>query len=190
MSGEEVPQMRVVDLVIGVGWVALWIYWLAASAGAKPGQSRWTCFAGVRVAIILIVLLLLRLRVLKEHATTTAPLLQGIGLAIFVPGLALAIWARIYIGRNWGMPMSRKAEPELVTTGPYRTIRHPIYTGIIFGMIGTTLAVSLYWLIAVAVLGAYFIYSAVVEERNMAELFPSTYPDYKRSTKMLIPFIF
>lgn len=182
--------MRVVDLVIGVGWVAFWIYWLAASAGAKPGQTRWTRFAGFRVAIILIVLLLLRLRVLKGHTVTTSPLLQGIGLAIFVLGLALAIWARIYIGRNWGMPMSKKADPELVTTGPYRTIRHPIYTGIILGMVGTTIAVSLYWLVAVAVLGAYFIFSAVVEERNMAELFPGTYPDYKHSTKMLIPFIF
>lgn len=182
--------MRVVDLVIGAGWVAFWIYWLAASAGAKPGQSQWTRFACVRVAIFLIVLLLLRLRVLKGHAVTTDPLLQGIGLAVFVLGLALAIWARIYIGRNWGMPMSRKVDPELVTTGPYRTVRHPIYTGVILGMAGTAIAVSLYWLIAVAVLGAYFIYSAVVEERNMAKLFPSTYPDYKRSTKMLIPFIF
>lgn len=182
--------MRVVDLVIGAGWVAFWIYWLAASAGAKPGQSRWTRFACVRVAIFLIVLLLLRLRVLKGHAVTTDPLLQGIGLAVFVLGLALAIWARIYIGRNWGMPMSRKVDPELVTTGPYRTVRHPIYTGVILGMAGTAIAVSLYWLIAVAVLGAYFIYSAVVEERNMAKLVPSTYPDYKRSTKMLIPFIF
>jgi protein-S-isoprenylcysteine O-methyltransferase Ste14 len=182
--------MRVVDLVIGAGWVAFWIYWLAASASAKPGQSRLTRFAGVRVAAILLVLLLLRLRVLRDHAVTTSPLLQGIGLAIFVFGLALAIWARIYIGRNWGAPMSRKTDPELVTTGPYRTIRHPIYTGIILGMVGTTIAISIYWLIAVAIVGTYFIYSAVVEERNMTELFPRTYPEYKRSTKMLIPFIF
>jgi len=86
--------------------------------------------------------------------------------------------------------MSTKDEPELVTTGPYRTIRHPIYTGIILGMIGTAIAVSIYWVIAVVVLGAYFIYSAVVEERNMTRLFPGIYPEYKRSTKMLIPFVF
>jgi protein-S-isoprenylcysteine O-methyltransferase Ste14 len=181
--------MRVVELIIGAGWFAFWIYWLAASASAKPGQSQWTRFAAIRIAIVLIVLLLLRLKVLKGQATMD-PLLQGIGLAIFVLGLALATWARIYIGRNWGMPMARKYDPELVTTGPYRSIRHPIYTGIILGMVGTTIAVSLCWLVAVAVLGAYFVYSAVVEERNMAEIFPGTYPDYKRSTKMLIPFIF
>jgi protein-S-isoprenylcysteine O-methyltransferase Ste14 len=57
-------------------------------------------------------------------------------------------------------------------------------------MIGTTIAVSLYWLIAVALLGAYFVCSAFVEERFMAERFPDSYPEYKRSTKMLIPYIF
>ena len=88
------------------------------------------------------------------------------------------------------MPMSQKADPELVTTGPYRSIRHPIYTGIILAMIGTTIAVSLYWLVAVVVLGAYFVYSAIAEERFMAGRLPDSYPGYKRSTRMLIPFIF
>ena len=55
----------------------------------------------------------------KEHvAATTNPWLQGIGLAVFLLGLALAIWARVYLGRNWGMPMSHKDDPELVTAGP------------------------------------------------------------------------
>ena len=86
--------------------------------------------------------------------------------------------------------MSEKADPELVTTGPYRTIRHPIYSGIILAIAGTTVAVSLYWLIAVVLVGAYFVYSAIMEERYMNERFPDTYPRYKQSTKMLVPFIF
>ncbi|HEY7323947.1 MAG TPA: isoprenylcysteine carboxylmethyltransferase family protein [Streptosporangiaceae bacterium] len=182
--------MRAVDIFISVGWVIFWIYWLMASAGAKAGRNRWTQFAGFRVGILLVVLLLLRLRVLKGHEATSNAWLLGIGTMLFVLGLALAVWARIYIGRNWGMPMSRKDEPELVTSGPYRTIRHPIYTGIILAMVGTTIAVSLYWFIAVAVLGAYFSYSAVTEERYMAEQFPTAYPEYKQSTKMLIPYVF
>jgi protein-S-isoprenylcysteine O-methyltransferase Ste14 len=182
--------MHIVDLVILVGWVAFWLYWIAASAGVKAGRTRWTRFAAVRVAIVLVLLLLLRVRVLKAHGVTDDPWLEGIGLAIFVLGLALAVWARIYLGRNWGMPMSEKDDPELVTAGPYRRIRHPIYTGVILAMIGTTVAVSLYWLIAVVLLGAYFVYSAVMEERYLAKLFPDTYPRYKQSTKMLIPFIF
>jgi protein-S-isoprenylcysteine O-methyltransferase Ste14 len=181
--------MRVVDLVVLVGWLAFWIYWLAASADIKAGSTRWGRFAGVRVGLILVGLLLLRLRLLNGHAGVTSPSLWGVGLAVFVLGLALAVWARVYIGRNWGMPMSKKDEPELVTTGPYRTIRHPIYSGIILGMIGTAIAVSWFWVIAVVVMGAYFIYSAVHEERYMTEQFPATYPDYKRSTKMLVPFI-
>jgi len=85
--------------------------------------------------------------------------------------------------------MSQKIEPELVTTGPYRRVRHPIYSGIILGVIGTAIAIRFYWLVDVVLLGAYFIYSAIVEERNMAALFPDTYPGYKRSTTMLIPFV-
>jgi protein-S-isoprenylcysteine O-methyltransferase Ste14 len=181
--------MDAVDIVIGVGWLVFWIYWLAASAGAKAGRTRWTQFAGFRVAAILIVLLLLRLGVFRGHVVTHNPWLQITGLVIFLLGLALAVWARVFLGRNWGMPMSEKADPELVTTGPYRTVRHPIYSGIILAMIGTTLAVSLYWLIAVALLGAYFGYSAVMEERYMAGRFPDSYPPYKKSTKMLVPFI-
>jgi protein-S-isoprenylcysteine O-methyltransferase Ste14 len=181
--------MHVIDVVIAVCWVAFWVYWLAASTGAKPGQTRWTRFAGVRVGLILVVILLVRVRAFKGHVVTNSPWLQGVGLAVFLLGLALAIWARVYLGRNWGMPMSQKIDPELVTAGPYRSIRHPIYSGIILAMIGTTIAVSLYWLVAVVVLGAYFIGSAIVEERSMARLFPDSYPEYKRSTKMLVPFI-
>ena len=49
--------MNVVDVVIFVGWVPFWIYWLAASIDVKAGQTRWTRFAGIRVGVILIILL-------------------------------------------------------------------------------------------------------------------------------------
>ena len=187
--------MRVVDIVIGVGWVIFWVGWLAASAGAKqgqPGRGSFARFAGVRVALILVVVLLVRLRVLRGHGVgyVRDPVLWGVGLAIWVLGLGLAVWARVYLGRNWGMPTSTKEDPELVISGPYRTIRHPIYTGILLALIGTAIALSVWWLIAVALIGGYFIYSAFVEERNMTRFFPSAYPEYQQSTKMLIPFIF
>jgi protein-S-isoprenylcysteine O-methyltransferase Ste14 len=131
-----------------------------------------------------------RAKAFKGQTITNDPWLQAIGLAIFVSGLVLAIWARRYLGPNWGMPMSEKVDPELVTTGPYSRVRHPIYSGLIVAMIGTAIAVSWYWLIAVALMGAYFIYSAVMEERYMMGQFPDAYPGYRRSTKMLVPFIF
>lgn len=181
--------MHVVGIVILVIWPAFWIYWIAVSTRTKAGRTGGARIAGRRVPIILPVLLLV-IVAFHRHGFTGNPWLQGIGLAVFLLGLALAIWARVYLGRNWGGPMTRKDEPELVTSGPYKTIRHPIYTGIILGFVGTAMAVSLIWLIAVVVLGAYFIYSAVVEERYLAETFPKTYPGYKRSTKMFVPFIF
>ena len=77
-----------------------------------------------------------------------------------------------------------------MTTGPYRTVRHPIYSGIILAMVGTAIAVNWYWLIGVGLAMLFFVYSAYKEEGYMASLFPDTYPAYKRSTKMLIPFVF
>jgi protein-S-isoprenylcysteine O-methyltransferase Ste14 len=116
-------------------------------------------------------------------------LLQVLGAVLFVCGIALAVWARICLGRNWGMPMTRKDEPELVTAGPYALVRHPIYSGILLAVLGTALATDIYWLVAFAVLGVYFIYSARVEERLMTSAFPATYPSYRAKTKMLIPFV-
>jgi protein-S-isoprenylcysteine O-methyltransferase Ste14 len=155
----------------------------------RNGRTSWTRFAGIRVASILLVLLALRLGVLKGHTVTHNPWLEGIGLALFVLGLALAVWARVYIGRNWGMPMSQKIGAQLVTTGPYHLIRHPIYSGILLAWVGTSIAASLFWLAAAALLGGFFIYSAVAEERYMTQLFPDDYPAYRQSTKMLSPYV-
>jgi protein-S-isoprenylcysteine O-methyltransferase Ste14 len=85
--------------------------------------------------------------------------------------------------------MSEKADPELVTSGPYRRVRHPIYSGLILAMVGTAIAVSWYWLIAGGLTGAYFIFSATREERYMSGVFPDAYPAYKDTSKMLIPFV-
>ena len=86
--------------------------------------------------------------------------------------------------------MSQKDEPELVTSGPYRLVRHPIYSGILLAGVGTAVALSWMWLVAVALAGVYFTYSATVEEGYLSREFPDAYPAYKRSTKMLVPLIF
>ena len=74
-------------------------------------------------------------------------------------------------------------------TGPYRYVRHPIYSGVIVALAGTALAVGLYWLIASVAVSVNFICSARVDEHNLAREFPTTYPAYRKPTKMLIPFI-
>ncbi|HXA55467.1 MAG TPA: isoprenylcysteine carboxylmethyltransferase family protein [Solirubrobacteraceae bacterium] len=168
-------------------WVVFWVYWLVSAAGAKKGRRAWRSRPpGLLIAVLAVVLL----RVFKPGslAVHAAPV-QALGVVLFLAGLGLAVWARVHLGRNWGMPMTRKDEPELVTSGPYRLVRHPIYSGILLGVLGTALATNLYWLIGLVVMGAYFIYSARVEEKLMSASFPTAYRSYRASSKMLIPFV-
>jgi protein-S-isoprenylcysteine O-methyltransferase Ste14 len=170
-----------------IAWAAFWLYWLIAAATAKAGthNPRSRPAAG----LIIVVFVLLRLVRGNDSLTVHSLPVQIVGLVLLVAGLGLAVWARIYLGRNWGMPMTEKDEPELVTSGPYRFVRHPIYAGILLAILGSALATSLYWLIALVALGIYFVYSARVEEGLMSNSFPSAYPGYKAHTKMLIPFV-
>lgn len=181
--------MHAVDLFISFSWLAFWIYWFAAARKVKSGRSEWRRFIGFRVVIAAVVITLLRIPAFRGHETRNA-VLGAVGVPLFVLGLALAIWARLYLGRNWGSPMSQKDDPELVTTGPYRWIRNPIYTGILLAMIGTAVAISVEWLVIAALLAGFFVYSAYVEQRFLEAQFPDTYPPYKASTKMLVPFVF
>jgi protein-S-isoprenylcysteine O-methyltransferase Ste14 len=181
--------MRAVEVVFGVGWAAFWLYWLLAALSMKRGHVPWSRELRVRAAIAVIVVVLIRVGAFREHVSVD-PGRTVVGLIFFALGLGFAIWARVHIGRNWGMPMMQKVDPELVTSGPYHLVRHPIYSGILAASIGTAVALSWSGLIVVALAGSYFIYSATMEERFMTQQFPDTYPDYKRSTKMLVPFIF
>jgi protein-S-isoprenylcysteine O-methyltransferase Ste14 len=179
--------MSSLRISIVVAWILFWIYWLISAAGAKEGsRTRRARPPGLLIVILAFVLL----RVFRAGSLAVHdPIVQTVGAIMFLSGLALAVWARIYLGRNWGMPMTQKDEPELVTSGPYKLVRHPIYSGILLGLLGTSLATDMYWLIAVGVMGGYFLYSARVEERLMTTSFPTTYPDYRAKTKMLIPYL-
>lgn len=181
--------MKAVELVFEAGWAAFWLYWLVAAFSMKRGRVAWGREARIRVVLIAIVFVLVRVGAFRGHRVNTDPWLAGIGLVLFALGLACAVWARVSIGRNWGTPMTQKLEPELVTTGPYRFVRHPIYSGILAAGVGTAIALSWYWLTVAGLAAVYFIYSATVEERFLAEQFPVAYPAYRRSTKMLVPFV-
>jgi protein-S-isoprenylcysteine O-methyltransferase Ste14 len=182
--------MRAVEFAFGVGWAAFWIYWLVAAFSMKRGRMSWSRELRIRAVVLVLFAILVRLGALRGHDQNSDPWRLAAGLALFAGGLAFAVWARIHIGRNWGVPMSQKNDPELVTTGPYRLVRHPIYSGILLAGIGSAVALSWSWLIAVALVGVYFSYSAIVEERNLAAHFPDSYPQYRRSSKMLVPFVF
>jgi protein-S-isoprenylcysteine O-methyltransferase Ste14 len=183
--------MHVVDILIPVIWVIFWLGWLTAALAAKQTSRRGSSSLPIRVVILLLFIGLIRTGVLRGHSLAVhSPWLEGVGFVLFLSGIGLAVWARFFLGRNWGTPMSERVEPELVTSGPYRYVRHPIYSGLILALIGTAVALTPYLLVGVVLIGGFFVYSATVEERNMERLFPESYPAYKGSTKMLVPFLF
>jgi protein-S-isoprenylcysteine O-methyltransferase Ste14 len=182
--------MHAVEFVFAIGWAAFWIYWLVAAFSTKRGHIAWSRELRIRAVIAVVVLLLVRLGAFRGGHLNSDPWRAGLGLCLFTLGLGFAIWARVHIGRNWGGPMSQKDEPELVTSGPYRLVRHPIYSGILTAGIGTATALSWTGLLAVVLAAIYFIYSATVEERYLTREFPDAYPAYRHSTKMLVPLIF
>jgi protein-S-isoprenylcysteine O-methyltransferase Ste14 len=112
-------------------------------------------------------------------------------VAVALAGFIFTWWARIHLGRLWSSSVSRKAEHHIVDTGPYRIVRHPIYTGIILASVaaaaqrGTAPA----WLgTGIMTLGWYI--KARLEERFLRdELGPDTYNAYARRVPMLVPFM-
>ncbi len=182
--------MRAVEIAFAVGWAAFWLYWLVAAFSMKRGRVPWARELAIRAVIVPVVILLVHVGAFRSPGPSVYPWRAALGLVLFALGLGFAIWARVHIGRNWGGPMTQKNEPELVTSGPYRLVRHPIYGGILVAGVGTAVALSWPWLTAVVLGGIYFVYSAVMEERYMTEQFSDTYPAYKRSSEMFVPFIF
>jgi protein-S-isoprenylcysteine O-methyltransferase Ste14 len=179
--------MHALKIAIGIAWLVFWFYWITSASTSKESvSSGWRGrLTGVSAAGVFVIAVVLRGGSLAVHSVT----LGVVGALLFACGIALAVWARVNLGRNWGMPMTQRAEPELVTSGPYRFVRHPIYTGLLTAMLGTALVDNLLGLIVVAALIAYFYYCGIVEERNLAATFPKAYPEYRSRTKMLIPFL-
>jgi protein-S-isoprenylcysteine O-methyltransferase Ste14 len=141
--------MRAVEVVFAVAWAAFWLYWLVAAFSMKKGHVPWSRELRIRAVIVVALILLVRSGAFRGHGLNTDPWRAGLGFVLLALGLGLAIWARVHIGRNWGTPMTQKDEPELVTSGPYHLVRHPIYSGILVAGVGTAVALSWLWLIAV-----------------------------------------
>lgn len=189
--------MPLFDVLIFIPWMILWSYWLISAMRAKRSirSDNWWRGAGVRLGFIILIFVLTRIPAINQfvrsiHAETPNPVLASIGVLICALGTTLAISARVSLGSDWGMPMTFRERPELVTTGPYSFVRHPIYAGFILAMLGTALVVGEYWLIPTAVVSVYFVYSAKTEEKYMLQQFPEDYQAYKRRTKSLIPFMY
>ena len=113
-----------------------------------------------------------------------------LGAALTVVGVAFAVWARLRLAGNWSSDVTLKRDHELIVDGPYRWVRHPIYTGILVALIGTGLAVG-EWRAAVAVVlaGAAWWRKLTIEEGVMRRQFGDAYIRYAGRTRALIPFV-
>ena len=190
--------MTVYSALVVACWGIFLTVWLVSSLSAKKnaGGVRWLA-NGYRGGVAFMIILMLNVGTTRRWMnqftrwtrTPTGASVATVGVVLCALGIAFAIWARIHIGRNWGMPMSIKSDPELVTTGPYKWVRHPIYAGGLCAAFGSMLAAGPTWGVLFVLSLFYFLPSARVEERRMAQLFPHEYPAYRQRTKMLIPFI-
>ena len=177
-------------------WIAFFLYWQIKAANTKTTQRLEPAASRIlRVFIFLIAIVLL--------STTRIPLPwlylelwpQGLwpfwlGAAITVAGLLFAVWARVHLGRNWSRSVTIKQGHELITTGPYAVVRHPIYTGILTGFLGMAIAISQVrgFIVVVLVFFAFWL-KLSMEEKWMRSQFGETYAAYARQTAALVPYL-
>jgi len=177
-------------------WCAWALFWLVSAFGTKKTARREPF--GPRLLYILIgvaggVLIasdrlpwspLMNLRLWPRSLLS-----YWIGLAVLVAGVAFAVWARVHLGANWSGTVTVKEDHELIRTGPYGYVRHPIYTGLITGLIGTAICSgTLRAALGAGVIAAALYVKSRTEERFMRETFPGQYQENPEEVPALIPF--
>ncbi len=182
-------------LIAALASWALWFgSWIAAIAWSKRTQARPRRGAERLYSLLLyagFALLILPTFRLNFGPRLWAPPLavKWIFAALAPTGFAIAWWARIHLGRDWSWNVARKEDQRIVDTGPYATVRHPIYTGILVAGVATA-ALEAKWpsLVGLAMFVAGLWLKARLEERFLSqELGVEAYRDYASRTGMLLP---
>jgi protein-S-isoprenylcysteine O-methyltransferase Ste14 len=173
-------------------WGLLVLVWIISAFSAKPSrerQSRSSRLATLGYLILTFLLLAGRLG-LNARVLPNAPVLRLMGDVITFVGLVIALWARFALGANWSGTITFKEGHELIERGPYRFVRHPMYTGLLLMILGTAVALgSLSGLLAL-LLGFTGMWRKLKrEEALLTKHFPDAYPRYMSRTKALVPFL-
>jgi protein-S-isoprenylcysteine O-methyltransferase Ste14 len=183
--------------VIAALWLAWILYWLWSAAHTKTTQRRES--RASRLSHVLPLLLgawLIfrpRLSLPRLPWLSRALLPQGdarflIALLLVAAGLAYAVWARVHLGANWSGSVTQKQQHELIRTGPYAQVRHPIYTGLLVALLGSAIACGEpRALLGLAIVVLAFVRKLRIEERFMDELFPQQYARYRAEVPALVP---
>jgi protein-S-isoprenylcysteine O-methyltransferase Ste14 len=128
---------------------------------------------------------------LDGMAVPSSDAVEWAGLALTCAGIGFAIWARMTLGANWSGVVTVKQGHTLVRRGPYRLVRHPIYTGIMLGFAGSALTRgSVHSLVALPVCAFGFWLKSLTEEQFMIEQFGNEYLQYRCEVPALVPFVF
>jgi len=180
--------------ISGGAWIAFVAYWsVAAKSSAQARKSESKESRAIHELLLNLALLLLFISIpgFRLRFEPDSRVWAIAGLAIQAASLALAIWARRHLGRNWSGEITIKVNHQLIRSGPYRLIRHPIYTAML-GMYAGTAIVSgeIHALIAVAMVAFAYWRKIRMEESNLHEAFGPEYSAYKRRTWALVPLVF
>jgi protein-S-isoprenylcysteine O-methyltransferase Ste14 len=182
-------SQSLLDIVIALVLIA---YWGICARRVKKDRVRRTIPWDWLLLALMAALVLLadRLPFAQTRLIPPSPAITLIGTGLQIAGLALAVWGRRQLGANWSSAASVKEGHELVISGPYRLVRHPIYAGFLWAMLGAALTGNgLLWFAGLAILLPVFLYRMHVEESLMSAEFPDQYPEFQRRTKRVIPFV-
>lgn len=179
-------------LLMWAGWAA---FWIAMSRGVKaPAEAESAVSRISHVGPLLVAAYLLAvpapLPALNGRFAPLAIWPSALGAALGFAGLAFCVWARVTIAANWSSDVQLKRGHELIVEGPYRWVRHPIYTGLLMMFAGTALAIG-EWraALAVALAAGAFWRKLRLEEAVMRRQFDEAYARYAARTPALIPFV-
>jgi protein-S-isoprenylcysteine O-methyltransferase Ste14 len=170
------------------------VYWSAAAKNSAPAHlSESRSSRGLHLAILNggVLLLILSVPGLTHRFLPVWPLLMPLGLAVEMAGIAFAIWSRRHLGSNWSGEVRLASGHQLVRSGPYAHIRHPIYTGVLLMYLGVMLVSGeIHALIAVCVIVLAYLRKIGLEDKLMAKSFGSDWDAWRRASWALIPPIF
>ena len=188
------PTMRRPTEIVCAAWLAFALYWLWAARKRKKVQRReallvrWSHMIFIALALVLLDAADTRLGALHRRFVPDLPWVGALGAALTVAGIAFAIWARRHLGRNWSGTVTIKEGHELIRSGPYQHIRHPIYTGILAALAGTAVLIGeVRALIAVALVVVGLTLKAAREESFLATEFGSSFEEYRRHSGFFLP---
>ncbi len=176
-------------------WIGWCLYWYLAARNVKAARRTeplvsWAAHTALLVAAVALLAWPQRGGWFDAKFLPQTILGYWIGVATLVVGLGFSIWARRRLGRNWSGTVTLKEDHELVRTGPYRWVRHPIYSGLLLGFVGTAISLSEWRGLAAVALAIFALLLKIrLEERWMIETFGDAYLRFRAEVKALIPFV-